>query len=324
MGLPQRSIAAGERALGLAMHIDAALVAVVNYNLGLACVIAGNYPRAIEVFRRMESILQDRPHERFGMPAFPFVIARTWRGYSLACLGEMSEAMDAAQDAVRIAEAADHPYSTVVAVQGLGLVHLIQGDLPRAIQCLERSVTRAREGGFAVLVAVGRNFLGRALFLAGRADACATLEQAINYSESIGFMAFHAAALAWLADAYLSAGRCTEAIDLAKRSLELSQTHGQGAQKVEALVMRGAIASAGHTLDPELAHGSIHEALTLAEQLKMRPLVAHCHLGLGKLHRRTGKRQEAQEHLTTATTMYREMGMTYWLEKAAAESAELG
>jgi hypothetical protein len=45
---------------------------------------------------------------------------------------------------------------------------------------------------------------------------------------------------------------------------------------------------------------------------------AHCHLGLGKLSRRTGKRGRAQEHLTTATTMYREMGMTYWLEKAEA------
>jgi len=49
------------------------------------------------------------------------------------------------------------------------------------------------------------------------------------------------------------------------------------------------------------------------------PLMAHCHLGLGKLSRRTGKRQDAQEHLTTATTMYREMGMMYWLEKAETE-----
>jgi hypothetical protein len=48
----------------------------------------------------------------------------------------------------------------------------------------------------------------------------------------------------------------------------------------------------------------------------MRPLIAHCHLGLGTLYRRTGKPQQAQEHLTTATTMYREMGMTYWLERA--------
>jgi hypothetical protein len=43
------------------------------------------------------------------------------------------------------------------------------------------------------------------------------------------------------------------------------------------------------------------------------------HLGLGKLYRRTGKREPAREHLTTATTMYREMGMTYWLAQAEAE-----
>jgi len=56
-------------------------------------------------------------------------------------------------------------------------------------------------------------------------------------------------------------------------------------------------------------------------KIGIRPLVAHCHLGLGKLYRRTGQRGKAQEHLTTATTMYREMGMTYWLETAEAEVA---
>jgi hypothetical protein len=72
------------------------------------------------------------------------------------------------------------------------------------------------------------------------------------------------------------------------------------------------------------AQESYRSALELAEELKMRPLVAHCHLGLGKLYHRTDKREEAQEHLTTATTMYREMGMTYWLENAEAEATELG
>jgi len=55
----------------------------------------------------------------------------------------------------------------------------------------------------------------------------------------------------------------------------------------------------------------------------MRPLVAHCHLGLGRLYRRTGKREQAQEHLTTATAMYGEMGMTYWLEKLENGGASL-
>ena len=52
--------------------------------------------------------------------------------------------------------------------------------------------------------------------------------------------------------------------------------------------------------------------------------MAHCHLGLGKLYRRTIKREQAQEHLATATTMYREMGMTYWLEKAEREVSRVG
>jgi len=48
-------------------------------------------------------------------------------------------------------------------------------------------------------------------------------------------------------------------------------------------------------------------------------LVSHCHLGLGKLYRRTGNREQEREHLTTATTMYREMDMRFWLERAEAD-----
>jgi hypothetical protein len=55
----------------------------------------------------------------------------------------------------------------------------------------------------------------------------------------------------------------------------------------------------------------------------MRPLVAHCHLGLDEVYRRTGKREQARERLTTATAMYREMNMRFWLEQAEAELREL-
>jgi len=61
------------------------------------------------------------------------------------------------------------------------------------------------------------------------------------------------------------------------------------------------------------------EAAAIDPRLLERDLFAHCHLGLGRLYRRTGQREQAQEHLTTATTMYREMGMTYWLEKAETD-----
>ena len=51
----------------------------------------------------------------------------------------------------------------------------------------------------------------------------------------------------------------------------------------------------------------------------MRPLMAHCHLGLGRLYRRSDELEQGREHFTSAAAMYREMGMMYWLDKAEAE-----
>jgi hypothetical protein len=51
---------------------------------------------------------------------------------------------------------------------------------------------------------------------------------------------------------------------------------------------------------------------------------ASCWLrSLGKLYRRTGEREQAHEHLTKATAMYREMDMVFWLEQAEVEVREL-
>ena len=55
----------------------------------------------------------------------------------------------------------------------------------------------------------------------------------------------------------------------------------------------------------------------------MRSLLPHCHLGLGALFGLDGRREQALEHLTTATTMYGEMRMMHWLQKARAEREAL-
>ena len=51
------------------------------------------------------------------------------------------------------------------------------------------------------------------------------------------------------------------------------------------------------------------------------PLVAHCHLGLGKLYRRIGDQAKAEKHLTTASAIYREMDMRFWLAQAETACA---
>jgi hypothetical protein len=90
-----------------------------------------------------------------------------------------------------------------------------------------------------------------------------------------------------------------------------------------ALHLLGDVAAHPDRVDAERGEAEAHyrNALALAEACAMRPLVAHCHLGLGKLCRDTGKSQEAQERLTTATAMYRDMAMRFWLEDREGDAA---
>jgi len=95
----------------------------------------------------------------------------------------------------------------------------------------------------------------------------------------------------------------------------LARGRGERGYEAWALRLLGDVAS--HPGRPDVAMAAAHygAALTLASEREMRPLLAHCHLGLGRLYRRTADAEQAGAHLTTARTLYGEMGMMYWLEK---------
>ena len=86
----------------------------------------------------------------------------------------------------------------------------------------------------------------------------------------------------------------------------------------------GEIAAHADPPSAEQAESYYRQALALADELGMRPLVAHCHLGLGTLYRKIGRHDEAHAELATAAEMYRAMDMTFWLAKAEAALAGVG
>jgi tetratricopeptide (TPR) repeat protein len=122
-------------------------------------------------------------------------------------------------------------------------------------------------------------------------------------------------------EAYVLANRLEDAFEVSGRALAFTREGGQRPNEARALRLLGEVTARRDS--PDRAEGHYREARALAEQLGMRPLAAHCHLGLGKLYRRTGTQKRGDEHLTTATTMYRDMGMTYWLERAEAKIRQL-
>ena len=127
--------------------------------------------------------------------------------------------------------------------------------------------------------------------------------------------------LAFAGGAYLAAGWIDEATNYAREHLALARRLGARGIESRALCLTADVAAASGA---ENAEGYYREALALAEPRGMRPLVAHCHFGLAKLHHRRGDREWAQEDLAIATAMYREMDMTYWLEQAEEELRQLG
>jgi tetratricopeptide (TPR) repeat protein len=122
----------------------------------------------------------------------------------------------------------------------------------------------------------------------------------------------------YLAEACLLAADRTGAQSAGERALALARRHEERGNEAYALRLLGAIAADTDSPDQEQAESYYRQALAVAEELGMRPLVAHCHLGLGTLYQRIGRREQAQAELATAIEMYRAMEMAFWLEKAEA------
>ena len=119
------------------------------------------------------------------------------------------------------------------------------------------------------------------------------------------------------------AGHLKEAHALAERTLTLARGHQERGHEAYALHLLGEIASHRDPPHAEQAEQYYRQALALADELGMRPLQAHCHLGLGTLYAATGQREPARTELTAAVAMYQAMEMTLWLPQTETALAQV-
>ncbi len=322
-GQPDRQRECAERALTLCKaEGDQATEHVAYWGLGQAYHALGDYRRAINALTpAVQYFSAERVGQRLhGTTGFPSVIVRQWTAWCLTECGEISEASAQAEEAMKIAEALDNPFSMAQAWWQLGHISLFRRDLGKALPALERVLQINRSTNLSIWSPWAAAALGSAYALSGRlADAVPLFEQAIEEASSTRFMFGQALRVAWLSEAYLIEHRIDRAAPLAQQALSLSREHRERGHEAWALRLLGEVASHRDPPDVEEAEAYYGDARTLADELGMRPLVAHSHLGLGKLYRGSGDHANAKEHLTTAATLYREMDMGFWLGKAEEE-----
>jgi tetratricopeptide (TPR) repeat protein len=201
----------------------------------------------------------------------------------------------------------------------VGLLYCRHGVLHQAIPVLERGLAFCQTANFPIFFPLIASVLGTAYALAGRAaEALPLLEQLLERVASGGRVFAHELVLTELSEACLRVGRVDEARALANRLRELSCTHTGHGYQAHACRLLGDAVMRCDPPDVDQAAAHYRQALTLAEEVGMRSLQAHCHHGLGTLYATTGQREQARVALSLAIEMYRAMGMTFWLPQAEA------
>lgn len=323
----EQAVTACERAIAMARTLeDYGLEVAATLFMGRAYYCLGDYSKVVEALRR-NLVPLDSPvvRERFGVIGLPFAFSRMSLALSLAERGEFVEAVVRCTEAIHIAEAVGHPFSVITTYRGMGLLHLRRGDFHQATPTLEHALEICQGADSPPLFHAVSSTLGYAYALSGRsAEAIPLLEEAVERPVLTGGGEGQSLRTIWLSEAYLLAGREADARAAAQRALGLSRQHKERGHEAYTLLLLGEIAAREDPLDIGQAENHYRQALALAEELGMRPLIAHCHVGLGKLYRQSGNLQQAKAHLTTAMAMMREMEMGLWLERAEAELEKLG
>ena len=317
---------AGQQALAVAETLsDLALQVMAQHSLGVVYYVLGDHRRAMGLLRsNVESLTGDLIRERFGLIGPPSVLSRAWLARCLAELGAFPEGIAHAEEAVRIAEAVNHPNSLIQAYHGIGFLSLRQKDLSRAIAVFERCLEICQVYNLLIWFPETTAALGCAYAFAGRvAETLSLLEQAEQRDASMESLSGQSLRMGYVSEAYLLAGRMQEAVHFAGRALALSRDHKERGYQAWALRLLGEVAAHQGPPESELAEAHYRQARALAEELGMRPLQAHCHLGLGRLYGQTGRGEQARATLSTAIDLYRALDMPYWLPQAEAALAQV-
>ena len=271
----------------------------------------GAYGEAVERLRRNISSAEGRLRDR-GLRPKHYINTRMFLAWSLAELGMFSEAETRTREAVNHAEENQSVYWLVHALCGAGFAAVRRGVVDSAIRAAEQGVELCKGRDYPVLWLMAASVLGAGYALAQRhGEAISLLERCTDVAGELSAPIF-----VLLGQAQLGASRLDGAMRSADRALSISVRHSERGLVAWARWLTAEIHTAAATSDD--GNDAYRQSLLLAEELGMRPLVAHCHRGIATASFRTGKRHQAQEHQATAITMYREMGMTYWQENAEA------
>ena len=324
MGELEQAITLADHSLVIAEELkDVGLAVAARFHLGMAYYESGDYGRATRLLLANVILLREEDaRERFGLAVPAAELLRVWLAFCFAETGDFSEGIKRADEARRLAEQTGRRLDIVYALRAQILVYLRQGDFERVASLSEQLLALSASEDLAIGRPAAAAALGYTRALCGQfAEGRSRLEEALVALTSLGSQVELSLFRTWRAEVLALQGHLEEAEEQAQGALTLARQRGYRGHQACALRVLAELAVRRRSQSS--ASTRYREALALAGELGMRPLVAHCRLGLGKFSATTGNREEALADLTTAMVMYREMDMPYWREQAEMELSRL-
>jgi len=321
-----QALVSGRRALEIAQRLgDLRLRVLATSHLAQAHYYRGEYEHVVEFLTgNLAALPADWVHEYFGMTVPASVFGCACLTMTLAELGRFAEATNYEAEAIQLAEPTRHAHTVSWAYFGASMLRLLKGDWAKACSRVEKWIATLQSGNTQLPWAVASS--AWALAQIGNASEALNrlreAEQLLERQVARGIVAHRSWAYHAVARACLLLGRLDDARRLGDRAIDSSQRQPGFAAHAQCLL--GDIAAHPDRFAAETSAAHYRGALALAQLHGMRPLIAHCHLGLGRLYRRTLEPEQARENFTTAMTMYREMDMGYWLKQAEADMTNYG
>jgi tetratricopeptide (TPR) repeat protein len=266
----------------------------------------------------------ERQSEFFGNPVNAYAYLSGYCGMSMGYLGDFERGKILFEKGLRYAAQIGDLRSTGLIEFCYGIFFHTKGDWKAAIEHLESDIKYSEKVKFMSPLVWGWAWLGNAYSYLGDPETGRRyVERGLKMQRDAGFEWYLCIYPLFLGDICLHQGDLRNARSFMEEALRLSQKNGEKLMEGVSWILLGRIVGRMETPQIHEAEKYVFQGMKITDGLKLKPYHAQGHLFLAELYIHGAQKEKAMENLKKAETMFREMGMDYWLDETRKVSAEL-
>lgn len=298
---------------------DVDLIAPIVFDLCSNYAARGEYRRVVDIAPTALSLLREngKQEESFSRGYNIYSAILAFYAFSLGFLGQFERAASLFEEGLTQAKDLENLYSMGLNEILYGYVFCQRADGRTALVHFERSIQYLERGQIFVLLGLAWNGVGRArYFLGDLQDALTYAEKGLKVHTDAG-VTYNLSAHFWfLALIHYELGNLTEARRKLEESLRLARKNRESYYIALSKMLWARVELEAGAITPREAERIISQATRMLAKQGVQPQVAVCHLGLAEISFHIGDHRKTISSLRRARTMFNQMGMTYWMEKA--------